>query len=237
MCFYSANSKRALDLAKRYGLKTDIIEMAKEIIEEQKYRINAFTHPVCPIVTNSESMEVACWGLIPQWSKTVEEAQKIRKMTFNARVETVFSLSSFRASIHSKRCLFPVTGYFEFHHTGKTNIPYYIFLRDEEIFSIGGIYDRWHHPLTNDILQTFTILTVEANDLCREIHNGGKYPFRMPLIISKNDERHWLDQSLKTTDIQDFFVPFDTKQMDAYPIGKDFLKKQPDDVSIIERVA
>jgi len=234
MCFYSANSKRALSLAKRYGLKTDIVEMAKEIIEEQKYRINAFKHPACPIVTNGESMEVARWGLIPHWTRTIEEAQKIRKMTLNARAETVFSLSSFRASIHSKRCIFPVTGYFEFHHTGKTTIPYYIFLKDEEIFSIGGIYERWQNPVSKEMMQTFSIITVPANELCKQIHNGGKNPFRMPLIISKNDERHWLDQSLKITDIQQFFTPFEANLMDAYPIGKDFLKKQPDDASIID---
>jgi len=108
MCFYTANNKRALALAKRYGRKTDIIEMAKEIIEEQKYRINAFTHPACPIVTESENLEVARWGLIPHWTKTAQDAQKVRKMTLNARAETVFSLPSFRSPILSKRCLIPV---------------------------------------------------------------------------------------------------------------------------------
>ena len=29
MCFYSSNNARALAVAKRYGLKTDIIEIAK----------------------------------------------------------------------------------------------------------------------------------------------------------------------------------------------------------------
>lgn len=237
MCFYTASNKRALALAKRYGLKTDIIEMAKEIIEEQKYRINAFTHPSCPIVTDSPSMEVAQWGLIPHWTRTVEEAQKTRKMTLNARAETVFSLPSFRTSIHTKRCLIPITGYFEFQHQDKTTIPYYIFLKDDDIFSLGGMYERWQHPLTNETMQTFSILTVPANTLCAEIHNGGKNPFRMPLIIGKEKEQHWLDKSLKTTDIQQFFQPFDADKMDAYPIAKDFLKKHPDDASIIERAA
>ena len=237
MCFYSSNSKRALALAKRYGLKTDIIEMAKEIIEEQKYRVNAFTHPLCPIVTHSESMEVARWGLIPHWTRNAEEAQKIRKITLNARAETVFNLSSFRSPILSKRCLFPATGYFEFHHQGKSVTPHYIFLKDEEIFSIGGMYERWRNPVTDETTQTFTIITVPANELCAQIHNGGKNPFRMPLIISKENETDWLDKSLKNTDIQQFFQPFDAKQMDAYPITKDFLKRNPDDVSIIERAA
>jgi len=236
MCFYSANSKRAASLAKRYGRKTDIIEMVQEIIEEEKYRINAFAHPHCPVVTNNTSLEVAQWGLIPSWTKTVEEAGKIRNMTLNARSETVFQLPSFRSTILTKRCLFPCTGYFEFQHreNEKSPTPYYIFLKDEEIFSIAGMYDIWRNPATLEITQTFTVLTVPANELCAEIHNGGKNPFRMPLIINREYENKWLDNSLKNTDIQQFFQPFDASKMDAYAISKDFLKRLPDDASIIE---
>jgi putative SOS response-associated peptidase YedK len=130
-----------------------------------------------------------------------------------------------------------VTGYFEFHHADKSTTPYFIFLCEEEIFSIGGLYERWQNPVTKDITQTFTLLTVPANDLCASIHNGGKNPFRMPLIIGKENEEQWLDKSLQANDIKRFFVPFDTKKMDAYPISKDFLKKSPNDPSIIERAA
>jgi putative SOS response-associated peptidase YedK len=237
MCFYNSKSKRALALAKRYGVKTDIIEMAKQILEEQKYRINAFTHPACPIITNGANVEIANWGLIPHWTKTPENAKKIRNMTINARSETVFEKPAFRTSIFSKRCLVPSTGYFEFHHSENTVTPYYIFLKNDEIFSLGGIYEQWCNPQTEEITQTFSILTVPANELCAKIHNGGKTPFRMPLIIERENEKLWLDTSLKNTVIQQFFRPFDTNLMDAYSISKDFLKKSPDDASIIERAA
>ena len=237
MCFYNSKSKRALALAKRYGVKTDIIEMAKQILEEQQYRINAFTHPACPIISNGADVEVANWGLIPHWTKTVEDAKKLSKMTINARSETVFEKPAFRTSILQKRCLVPSTGYFEFHHSDKTVTPYYIFLKDEDIFSIGGIYEHWRNQKTDEITQTFSILTVPANKLCAKIHNGGKTPFRMPLIIDRENEKLWLDSSLKNTDIQQFFQPFDNDRMDAYPISRDFLKKRADDASIIEKAA
>jgi putative SOS response-associated peptidase YedK len=234
MCFYTASNKLALALAKRYGLKTDIIEMAKEIIEEQKYKINAFTHPACPIVTQSESMEVARWGLIPHWTRTAEEAQKIRKMTLNARAETVFTQPSFRSPILSKRCLFPATGYFEFHHQGKSVTPHYIFLKDEEIFSIGGMYEQWRHPQTNETIQTFSILTVPANELCAKIHNGGKNPFRMPLIISQENEKRWLQPDLTFEEITALMKTFPAEHLQAYAIKPDFIRKHPDDATIIE---
>ena len=238
MCFYSSNNARALALAKRYGLKTDIVEIAREILEEQRrYRTNAFTHPSCPIVTENNHLEIAQWGIIPHWTKSAEDAQKIRKMTLNARAETVCSLLSFRIPIATKRCLFPVTGYFEFHHQSKSVIPYYLFLKHEEIFSLGGMFERWRNPVTNEETQTFTVITVPANELCTRIHNGGKTPFRMPLIISREDEGHWLDHSIETSDIIKMFRPFNTSEMDAYPIAQDFLKKPPNDPDIIKRAA
>ena len=211
--------------------------MAREIIEEQ-YKINAFTYPLCPIVTESPNLEVANWGLIPSWTKTIDEAKKVRTMCLNARAETVFEKPTFRTSILSKRCLIPATGYFEFHHTTDKNaVPYYIYLPNEEIFSIGGMYEKWQNPATKEIVQTFTILTVPANELCREVHNGGKNPFRMPLIIEHEKESIWLDKTQKNTGIQQFFQPYDADKMDAYPVSEDFLKKQPDDPTIIERTA
>ena len=210
--------------------------MAQAILNEQ-YKINAFTNPLCPIVTTNPSLEIAYWGLIPHWTKSVEDAKKIRNMCLNARSETVFDKNAFRTPIHKKRCLIPATGYFEYHHENKEKIPYFIYLPDEEIFSIGGVYEIWQNPYTTERTQTFSILTVPANDLCAKIHNGGGNPYRMPLIIGKEYEKLWFDASLKQTDIQQFFQPFDNAQMDAYPVSKDFLKKRPNDPSIIERAA
>jgi len=223
-----------LALAKRYGRKTNIIEMAQEILDEQ-YKITAFSHPDCAIITENESIEIAKWGLIPHWTKTADDAAKFRKMCLNARSETVFTKPAFRGSIQSKRCLIPATGYFEFQHTKHGVIPYHIFLRNEEIFSLGGLFEKWYNPDTEETMQTFSVLTTSANSLCANIHNGGKNPFRMPVIIGKENEDLWLDNTLKENDIQHFFQPFDAAQMDAYPVSKDFLKRSPKDASIIEK--
>ena len=162
--------------------------------------------------------------MIPYWIKTEEKALKIRKMTLNAKTETVFDLPSFRVPIVRKRCLVPSTGYFEFHHEGKEAIPYYIFLKDEEIFSLGGVFELWKHPGTNETVGTFAILTVPANELCAKIHNGGKNPFRMPLILSRENEEVWLDGALKANEIKEMFKPFESDKMDAYRVSGEFLR-------------
>ena len=236
MCFYNSMSKRAMDLAKRYGRRSDIVEMAQEIIDEQ-YKITAFTHPSCAIITPDSSIRAANWGLIPGWTKTEADALKVRKMTLNARAETVFSLPSFRVPIIKRRCLIPSTGYFEFHHEGKEAIPYYIFLRDESVFSLGGVYEVWENSATGDVAETFSVITVPANALCKEIHNGGKNPGRMPLIIPRENEERWLDARMKVDEIVELLVSYDSGKMDAYPVAGDFLKKGAKDKTVRERAA
>ena len=48
--------------------------------------------------------------------------------------------------------------------------------------------------------------------LCGTIHNGGKNPFRMPVIIGRENEEMWLDRSLKENDIQQFLKPFEDEK-------------------------
>ena len=244
MCFYCAMSKKALALAKRYGRKMNVIEMVQEILDEQ-HKITAFSHPDCAIVTDDENIGIGKWGLIPKWTKTADDAAKMRKMCLNARSETVFSKPAFRGSV-KQRCLIPVTGYFEFQHTASGVIPYHIFLRSplnppkgdlDDVFSLGGLYETWQHPDTKEWIMTFTVLTTDANALCRTIHNGGKNPFRMPVIIGRENEEKWLDKTLKEKDIERFFEPFENEQMDAYPVVRDFLKRSAKDRAVVDRVA
>jgi len=224
MCFFNAQNKRALTIANRYGRKMDVIEMAKEIIEEQKVQ-KAFLHPECLIVTNSEQMQTAHWGLIPSWVREVEKAENIRKMTTNAKAETALTLPTFREAMRKRRCLIPSTGFYEYHHEGKEAIPYQIFLRDTPVFSLAGIYEEWHHLETKETIRTFSVLTVPANELCAFIHNGGKNPGRMPAILPIEDEEKWVIPDLKEEEIIALLRPIESSLMDAQVLEKDYLRR------------
>lgn len=236
MCFYTANSKRALALAARYGRKTDSIEIVREMIEEQ-YCIPAYNYPDCAVVTNDEQIQVFKWGLIPHWTKTRADAEKHRKLTINARAETILDLPSYRVPVRTKRCIIPVTGYFEFNHRGKEVIPYFICLKSNELFSIAGIYDEWINPQTSEKTVTFSQITVPANDLTYEIHNGGKNPHRMPAILKRDEETKWLSPALNDQEIRNLLKPFDASAMDAHTVAKDFMKMKSHDPLVIKPVA
>lgn len=215
MCFYNSMSKKAKELAARYGRKTDIIETLHEVIDEQE-KINAFKHPLCAIVTGDEEIQAFNWGLIPYWVKNSDQAKDMAKMTLNAKAETIFEKPSFRQPILSKRCLVPSTGFYEWRHEDKNKIPYFIWLKDTDIFSLAGIYEVWNSPEGKSV-HTFSVITTVANPLMEYIHNSKK---RMPVILLPEDEEKWLSPTLKKPDISDLMNPVDENLMEAKILEK-----------------
>lgn len=231
MCFHNSMSAKAVKLAARYGRKSDIVEIYQDILDEQ-YHVNAFNFPKYPIITQSDEVQVFNWGLIPFWTKNEKSADEIKRMTLNARADTIFEKPSFREPIMKKRCIVPSTGYFEWRHEGTKKIPYFIYLKDEPIFSMAGIYDRWLDKETGEERDTFSIITTGTNPLTDYIHNT---KHRMPAILSKEDEERWLDTSLTRTEIESMLKPYEADKMDAYVIESDFIKKMPTDSTILKR--
>jgi putative SOS response-associated peptidase YedK len=223
MCFYNSQDVGTLALAKRYGRRSDVVVAAREILEEQRLK-KAFLHSDCVIVSQEEQLDMAKWGLIPFWMREPDRAEKIRNVTANAVAETVFALPSFREAIRKRRCLIPSTGFYEYHHEGKEAIPYRIYLKNEDIFSLGGVYDEWRNPETKETVKTFSVLTVVANELCGFINNGGRNPGRMPVIVPVEHESVWLSPGLDKTGIEGLMIPFASGLMGAEVVDMGLLK-------------
>lgn len=75
MCFHNSMSAKAIKLAARYGRKSDIVEIYQDILDEQ-YHVNAFNYPKCPIITESDEIQVFNWGLIPFWIKDEKKCRR-----------------------------------------------------------------------------------------------------------------------------------------------------------------
>jgi putative SOS response-associated peptidase YedK len=95
--------------------------------------------------------------------------------------------------------------------------PYYIFLKDKNIFSFAGIWEHWIDTSTGEVLKTFSILTTDANPLMERIHNTKK---RMPVILPREKEMDWIKNDLSNDDIQALTKPFDEGLMEAHTISK-----------------
>jgi putative SOS response-associated peptidase YedK len=183
------------------------------------FHLNGFSFPVMPIIGSDkpEVLQNCQWGLIPSWTKDLQQATIFRSQTLNAKCETAFEKPSFKNSIVNQRCLLPITGFFEWkQENSKTKIPYYIHLKHERIFSLAGIYAEWYNEVEEKLYKTFSILTTEANSLMKSIHNT---KHRMPAIIKKEDEEKWLKPNLDKNQILELLQPVSSNLLDAFTIS------------------
>jgi len=177
---------------------------------------SAFEHPEWPVITNKDPSKISLlrWGLIPGWVKDAEMAKKLKVQTVNARRETLHEKPSFRMSYSKKRCIILADGFFEFHELSGKKYPHYIRFRDDKLFTIAGLFDQWVDLSTGEMVESFSLITTEANPLMEKIHNSKK---RMPLILSASDQSRWLDDTLYTGV---GLLPYPDDEMEAYPVSR-----------------
>lgn len=183
MCFSTKLSKKKKELKERFNAEIEQLEIE---FEENYF---AFTFPLVPVITNKDPDKIQQfqWGLIPKWAKD----DSIKKMTLNAKVETISEKPAFRDSVKN-RCLVLSDGFFEWQwldEKGKNKQKYLLSLKNNEAFAMAGLWCEWINKATGEIHKTFTILTTEANELMSRIHNSKK---RMPIVLGKEIERKWL---------------------------------------------
>jgi putative SOS response-associated peptidase YedK len=186
---------------------------------EPVYHANGFTNPQMPLITNEmpDIIQHYDWGLIPFWVKNSDQADDIKMKTLNARAETALEKPSFKVSTKKKRCIIPSTGFFEWRHVGKNKYPYFISMKDTELFSFGGIWSEWTNKETGEIKHTFSIITTSANELMSIIHNMKK---RMPLILTPENEIKWLENDLSKEELENIMQPLENGLLKAHTIDK-----------------
>ncbi len=185
---------------------------------EPFYFISAFDFPIVPVITSQspQFLSPMFWGLIPNWVKTVAQANEIRDKTLNARIENLFEKKSFRKSAYSTRCVIPSTGLFEWQHLNNRKIPWYITSSNNEILPLAGISSQWVNPETGEIAETFSIITLPANRLMENIHNTKK---RMPAMLTMEQINQWLDTNLSINDYRRVLKPINDELIKAYTIS------------------
>jgi putative SOS response-associated peptidase YedK len=193
--------------------------------EDMKARYNVAPSHELPIVrvNRDGKRELAAmrWGLIPHWAKD----KSIGYKTINARAETVATAPAFRDSFKWRRCLVPATGFYEWRKVAGGKQPYHLGMIDGSPFAFAGLWSRWKSP-QDEWIDTFTIVTTEANELTGKIHN------RMPVILAPEDYARWLDA--EAPDAGELLKPYPADEMRAYPVSTRVNKPANDDPGLIE---
>ena len=156
------------------------------------------------------------WGCIPYYVKEENAFKKQRSGMLNARSERILSDSkSYWYKIRQRRCLIPVTGIYEHREVKgfKNKIPYFVALKEQPAFFIPGLYSVAELPDADGVAikrWTYTLITRNANNVMRQIHNSGDNSGRMPLFVPLEMAKEWIAADLdseKYQQILDFEMP------------------------------
>lgn len=243
MCYSTQQGKPKSELEKAL----DAVAKLPQYLDDddlQQYHINGFAsqllkggtkrsiHPIMLIQPqeNPKFLAPLMWGLIPSW-ESGENAEQYYKDTIgygsglNAKSEKLFTSNHYRDHALTKRCIIPVTGFYEPHTAYVKNkpfkVPFFFERRDKGITKLAGIY-----AFTHDGHATFTILTKPATPLFEKIHNTKK---RRPVILTEEHADAWLDGSAERSDVEHIIEnDLHDEEIKAVPISKDLYSPKVD---------
>lgn len=204
----------------RYSLYADYrtllerFEIEETAVEESAYATSyniAPSQEVLAVVNDGTKNRLGFlkWGLVPPWAKD----EKVGYKMINARAETAAEKPSFRQAFKKKRCLVIADSFYEWRRTDEGKTPMLIKLKRGEPFAFAGLWESWKSP-EGKVVNSCTILTTKSNELMGTIHD------RMPVVLSKEGEKIWLDPKVQDPDVLgELLTAFDSKEMEAYEVS------------------
>ncbi len=193
-------------------LKT-LMELVVPAAELQK-RYNVAPSQRSPVIRkNNEGVligDLLRWGLIPSWAKD----SKIGYSLINARSETVASKPSFRSAFKQKRCIVPMSGFYEWQQIEgqKRKQPYYMTRKHGGILLVAGLWEEWK-PQDGDAVISYCVLTTSANALMQTIHD------RMPTFLTLAEAKRWLDPEQKPANLLSMLKPADDELLEKAAVS------------------
>jgi putative SOS response-associated peptidase YedK len=144
------------------------------------------------------------WGLLAPG-----DSERDDLLLINARSETVATKPIFREAFRERRCLIPADGFYEWRRAGKRREPFHIRLRAMRPFAFAGIWSEEPAAAGGEPVRACAILTTEANDLVRDIHD------RMPVILAPAANETWLSAPEGAASLRGLLRPYPAEEMEA----------------------
>jgi putative SOS response-associated peptidase YedK len=171
-----------------------------------------------PVVVTDQSglhMIPAVWGF--------SSSMQGRGPLFNARGETVHSLPTFKESFHSRRCLVPASGFYEWRQSNRQ--PFYFERQDGHPIAFAGICETGQLGHLH-----VTIITTTANREMADIHD------RMPVILESGRWIEWLTKIyLNDEERRNLLAPSSDGTLVRWPIGKTVGNVKNDNPRLLDR--
>ena len=169
-----------------------------------------------PVVTSAGYI-TARWGLVPPWEKQFSTQYP----THNARLETAKDKPSFRSAWkHSRTCLIPAGGFYEWRKEGSNKQAYFIH-KPHDLLVFAGLWEQWNHR------HSFTILTTGSQGSIAQLHH------RMPVMLDAGNAARWLESSTDGMDILQGSQVFEA--VDYYSVGAEVNNSGREGAALVER--
>jgi putative SOS response-associated peptidase YedK len=147
-------------------------------------------------------LRLLTWGLVPSWAKDPSIGNRMT----NARAESVLDKPAFARAAARRRCLVPVTGWYEWQVSpvatdarGKPRKqPFFVTRADDAPLALAGLYEFWKAPdaAAEDPLSwivSYTVITTAAEPGLDRIHD------RQPVALEPAQWDEWLDPGTTST--------------------------------------
>lgn len=138
-------------------------DLPQETYPEQAYP--GYPAPIARLdAAGQVTVHTARFGLIPHWAKDAKTATQISRKTYNARSETVAEKPSYRTPWRKRQfAIALLDDFFEpSWETGQAE-RWRIRRSDGEPMGVASIWDQWVEPGTGEVVETFSMLTVNAD--------------------------------------------------------------------------
>ncbi len=168
---------------------------------------------------------LARWGLLPAWAKDIDVGAR----AFNARAETLAERPMFRSAFASRRCLVPVSEFYEWRKPDRQ--PFAFGAAGGVVLALAGLWELWTSP-AGETVRSFTIVTTEANVTMAPIHN------RMPVVLAPDAWSAWLGEAtVAPAQLAALLRPCPPEALTMWPVSRRVGNVREDDPGLVERVA
>ena len=200
MCGRFVNLTKTNTVKKKFNINNSIN------IDLVSYNISPSQNSLIIFKDKEVNLDIAKWGYSFIDKKTNQE-----KNIINSRLETISNKILFKESYFKRKCIIPLSGYYEWALLDNKKIPFFIHIPPSEPMYLAGIWKYINYK--KDEQKVFTVITKNAND------NIGKIHHRMPVLLSVEEGEQYIsdDDSLF---LNSSFSSSIESELDYYQVSK-----------------
>jgi putative SOS response-associated peptidase YedK len=134
------------------------------------------------VVAPERELVIGQWSLIPWFAKE----RKLKFPTSNARSEELPAKASYKQPwARGQRCVIPAWAFFEPNWESGRHVPWIFKRADGLPWGLAGLWNLWADPQTGELVESYTMLTQNADthELMRRMHRPD--PKRAPELQDK----------------------------------------------------